>query len=114
MNTLLELKISKEQVNDKFRLEIKVERYENIQAEIFVFKLDEFSHIATPLELSLLSKYNPGQGEVFFLDHTLILDFENATMRNDAELMILADVKKLKENWEKVYDQLNTSYTVII
>jgi hypothetical protein len=117
----LELVVAKNMTEDgKYELSIKTDRYRNIPAEIFVFKrniydtTDEFSHVATPMDLNSLSKYSPGSGTVYFLDHTVELEFDSVETMSNTETLIIADVTKLKEDWASVFDGIDTTYRVVV
>jgi hypothetical protein len=118
-SVLIELTIKKDvTTSGKYSLEIKVTRYENIQAEIFAFKRvgteDDFSHVASVSDLTDVNKYAPGPGSPFYLDHNVTLEFDTAKEMLDTEKLILLDVEQLKTNWGLVRDQFRQEYSVII
>ena len=116
------LEITKTQDNTSglYRLKVRVTEYQNIQAEIFVFQRepdtgnDVFYNVATPAQLGSLPKHQPQPGELFFLEHTVELEFNTASQMTDTEMMIIADVTQLKTDWDLVRDQIDTTYTVVI
>ena len=119
-NVLIELDITKSDANNKYLLEIKVTRYENIIAEIFVYQynfedsLDYFSHIASTAELGSLPKYRHTDSSIFYLDHNVKLEFETAKEREDTLASIISDVYKLKQNWGIIKDIVNSNYKIIV
>ena len=121
-DVLIELSITKSQNVDtgKYNLLVKVTIYQNIQAQIFVFKrdlttdTDFFSHVASPAELTSLPKHHHEAGNLYFLEHTVNLEFDTVQTMNDTESMILTDVNQLKKDWGLIKDQLDVSYKVVI
>ena len=118
---LIELEIRKyENESGKYVLDINVTRYQNIQAEIFVYARDtnsgndSFSHIASPNDIASLPKHHHQPGNIYFVENSVELEFDTAQQRDDTESLILDDVRELKDNWELVKDQLDTTYKVII
>ena len=125
-NVLIELEIRKWQheTTQKYHLYVKVIRYENIPAEIFVYRrhidappteqLDFFSNIASPTQLVTLPKHSHQPGNIFYIDNYVELSFDTAQQREDTEAFMLTDIGKLKDDWVLVMDQLTTTYTVIV
>jgi len=121
MSVLIELEITKSQnENGKYSLLVRVTRYENIQAQIFVFQHDPvsdedyFSSVASPAQLNDLPKHTAQPGNPFFLEHTVELEFDTAQQMNDTESMLIIDVEQLKKDWALIKDQLETTYKVIV
>lgn len=121
LNVLIELEITKSQNEDgKYVLLVHVVRYENIQAQIFVFQHDSvsdndyFSNVASPAQLTDLPKHTTSPGNPFFLEHTVELEFDTAQQMNDTESMLIIDVEQLKKDWALIKDQLDVTYKVIV
>lgn len=118
---LIELKIDASQniETGKYWLKIKVERYENIDAEVFVFQRDmhgddTFAAIATPAQLVGLPKNQPVPGNLWFLDSYVELQFDNILTRQDVEARIVQEVKDLVVAWEILGGTVNSTRTVTI
>ena len=116
---LLDLSIKIESINNIYKLTIGVSRYQNIQAEIFVFKRDlsdgndYFSHVANTGELTSYPKNIHEQGNVFFLVRDLVLEFEKYDTLEDTLKLLSDDVNKLVNDWDKVRDKLNQEYNMV-
>jgi len=76
--------------------------------------LDNFSHIASPANLTSYPRYIPAIGNLYFLDNSVELEFDTVKEREDTISLIVLDVNKLKKDWELVKDNMTTTYTVII
>ena len=116
----LEIKKSQDPTSGKYNMIVKVVRYQNIQCQIFVYQHDPvtnedyFSNVASPAQLTSLPKHHSQPGNVYFLEHTVELEFDTAKEMNDTENMMLIDIEQLKKDWDLIRDQLDVTYNVVI
>lgn len=118
---LIELDIQRDVDHDtgKYKLDITVLRYENIDSEIFVFQLDvnamrTFQTVATATHMVDLWKHNPQPGTTFYLENNCHLAFDHVREVLYAESEILRRVQVLVDDWNLVRDTLTKHYTKII
>jgi hypothetical protein len=116
----VELQITRTQdiQTGKYKLDVVVIRYEEIFPHIFVYRqnLDgtrEFHAVATHVELSTFPRGAPVEGNVFYLDVSVALQFDTAQESLDAEAEMIDDVNLLLTNWKKVNGEVNKTYTLI-
>ena len=118
----IQLEIHKWQdFDDKlYKLNIKVIGTNYIPYEIFVYRYDalqdirEFSYVATPVDLVKLPTYTPTAGNLFYRDNYMELHFNTAEEREVELNKILDAIRKLKNDWQLVKDDIDTTYEVII
>jgi len=121
-DVLIELEIKKavDSTSGKFTLRVQVVRYQNIIAEIFVFSrnptdgLDYFSNVSSPSNLTSYPKNSPAVGNVYFLEHTVELEFNTVKERDETLELLLIQINNLKKDWELVRETLTSTYNVII
>lgn len=120
-DVILELEITKSQSleTEKYMLKMNVIRYENIDAEIFVYRrntsgTDEFYTVASPVHMLDFPKNQPDRGSVFYRDKLVELAFDTAKLMEEYCTRILDEVRQLKEDWQIVEGELNKTYTVVI